>query len=333
MELYLNFHNHTILVSAKEEALIGKIRDEFHFFIQDHVTQVHTTLELIADKNPQLSSLVAVKILEQAIIYRAGSRQFIDYFDKAMTIWDHTEENVKIYSQDPDLLYELAFLAIHSLLGQQLEFRGFCRIHAVAVSLGNLNAVLMLPSKGGKSTMLTHLLKHPEVNIISDDMPLVDRLGNIHPFPSKMSLDQKPESGLLSELTWREFKRSRYPVKWTAGLSQMKDRIETQSMHHRTLLIAGFRISLGPSALVQVPKWRMIGPLIEHMIVGMGLPQIIEMFLRFKITDALKLVSHAMIRTFCAFQLIRKSRCYHFYMGPDRSGNARLVLDKLLERK
>ncbi|MBA2405169.1 MAG: hypothetical protein H0V66_10395 [Bdellovibrionales bacterium] len=333
MQLYLNFHNHIILVSSNEEATIRKLQEEFHYFVRAEASIVQTNIEIFKEIPPVLPSMVAVKILETCSIYKIGPSRYIDYRGEALTIWDKQEESVRIYSLDVDRLYEIAFLAIHSILGQELEKKGICRVHALGVSLGKVNSLVMLPSKGGKSTLLSYLLENPEVKILSDDMPLIDLTGRIHIFPSKISVDKKPEDGALAKLNWTEFVRTQYPPKWTAGLSQLKNRIETNNLHHKNLLIAGFRLSKGQSILTPVPKWKIIGPVFEHMIMGVGLPQVIEMFLNFNWTDILKLIYHSIIRSFCAFQMIRRAKCYHFYLGPDRAYNAQLLLDQMYDQQ
>lgn len=332
LQLYLDFYHHSILVSGNEVSLIEKLREEFDFFVRPEVSHLDATVELFQEVSPEIPSLVAVKILENASVYRLGQRQYIDYGD-ALAIWDQFENTVKIYSQNTERLFELGFLAIHSLLGQGLEKRGLCRVHAMAVSLGNTNAVLMLPSKGGKSTLLGQLLEHPDIKIISDDMPLIDLNGYVHAFPSKISFTARPSEGFMAGLKWSEFVRAHYPPKWTAGLAGLKDKIERESPSHQTLLIAGKRLSQGRSLLSPISKWRMTGPLLEHMIIGLGLPQIIELFLKFKWTDIFKLMGHAFVRTFCAFQVARKSKCFFFYLGPDRNQNAQLILDLLHENQ
>lgn len=333
MQLYLNFHDHIILVSTNEEALLKKFEEEFHYFVVETAQRVDTTVDLFREIPPELPPMMATKILETCSVYRLSSRQYVDYRGKALSIMDEQEAAIRIYSLDNDRLYETGFLAIHSLVGQALDKKGLCRIHALGISLRNLNAVVMLPSKGGKSTLLTHALENPEVKIISDDMPLVDFAGRIHVFPSKISMDEKPQDGPLARLRWTEFKRTIYPSKWTAGLSQIQDRIETQNIHQSTLLVAGFRLSQGQSILTRVPKWKMILPVMEHLVMGFGLPQVLEMFLKFNFTDIFKMIFHGALRSVCAFNLIRRATCYHFYMGPDRAYNAQLLLDQMYEQQ
>jgi hypothetical protein len=329
--LYLDFHHHTILVRCNESELLKKLQDEFHFFVKDNFSTPEVTIDLILETPPELPSMVASKILETATVYHLGSRQYIDYAQEALTIWERFDNKVEIFCLNQERLYELAFLAIHSLLGQQLDRDGICRLHAVAISIGHTNAIIVLPSKGGKSTLLEFFLQNPEVKIISDDMPLCDIQGRIFPFPSKISLNALPEKGPLSKLNWNEFVRTSYPPKWTASLAQMKERIELNSEKNHNILIAGLRLSSGQSLLLKVSKWKMIRPMLEHMIMGFGLPQVLEMFLSFKLTDILKLPYHAAIRTICAFQLVRKADCYYVYLGPDKELNSQIILDTIYE--
>jgi hypothetical protein len=325
--LYLTFHDHNILVKCKESTLLQKLKEEFHFFIGKSDSFPEITIELKIETSPKIPSLVAHKILDNSISYRIGDLQYLDYFGEALTIRNSDNNLFTIYSLSNDRLYELAFLTIHSVIGQTLERSGFCRIHAAAISMNQFNAIIMLPSKGGKSTLLKELITNEKVKIISDDMPISNLSGEIYPFPSKLSFDQIPASGPLSKIEWREFKRHSYPSKWTASLSSLKEKIDGSPMRNQNILIAGFRLSNGESILSPVNKFLMFKPILEHMVVGLGLPQIIEIFLNFDWRDYIKLPIHFAIRSISAFNLIRKSKCYYFYMGQDIQKNAHLILE------
>jgi hypothetical protein len=331
--LYLDFHHHIILVRCNERSLLQKLEEEFHFFKSKETSHSETVIELLIEDRPVIPSLVATKILETGIVYTLGSTHYVDYFGEAFTIWNKDRNSIQIFSKNTDRLYELAFLSIHSILGQKLDRDGLCRLHAVAVSLKHINAIVMLPSKGGKSTLLQNVINQDDIKIISDDMPLCDSQGRIYPFPSKLSLNEKPLEGSLASLHWHEFKRHHYPTKFTAGLSQLSGKIDHHPENNQNLLIAGFRLSSGQSILEEVPKWKMIKPLMEHMIIGIGLPQIIEMFLSFNSKDLIKLPYHAFKRSICAFNLALKARCFYFYMGPDKIHNAQLLMDLMNEHK
>ncbi len=331
--LYLSFYHHSILIRSNESTLVKKLQEEFHFFEKNDLKNTDYVIDLSLAPPPEIPRMVASKILEHVTIYEKDDLKYLDYSGHDLTIWNTKKKHIQIVSPDLTRLYELSFLCIHSLLGQSLERQGLCRLHALGVSIASSNAIVMLPSMGGKSTLLKELIQYPEVKIISDDTPIGDYRGRVHAFPTKISLEKIPEEGLFSTLNWSEFKRAHYPPKWTLSLSQVKERISTDSIHHKNFLFHGLRISSGQGELKKVPRWRMIKPMMEHMIMGFGLPQILEMFLNFKISDIVKLMTHGFIRAVCAFQLVRKSQCYFIFLGPDKSHNATLIRNILHESK
>lgn len=332
MAFYLDFHHHIILVKGAPASVEEKLRSEFHYFLAPD-SYPALTIELNCGILPPTPSLPVDKILETCLVYRLGKRKYVDYFGEALTIVDDDSKTISITSASEERLYELAFLTIHSRAGDLLDRAGYSRIHAMAVSYKNVNAVVMLPSKGGKSTLLTHLLENPDIKIIADDMPLVDRQGRILPFPSKISMTEKPETGELSRLRWNEFMRAHYPPKWTASLSAIPERLEIAPEKNPVLLIQGIRLSHGESLIAPAKKWQMIQPLMEHMIIGRGLPQIVEIFLDMKVTDIFKMAVHALLRTWCAMKLLLRSDTFTFYIGHDKSYNAQLLLNLLSEHE
>jgi hypothetical protein len=146
-------------------------------------------------------------------------------------------------------------------------------------------------------------------------------------------MTEKPESGELAKLNWNEFMRAHYPPKWTASLSSIPARLEISPEKNPVLLIQGVRLSHGESLIIPATKWQMISPLMEHMIIGRGLPQIIEIFLDMKFTDIFRMARHALLRTWCALALLLKSDTFIFYIGHDKSYNAQLLLNLLSEHE
>ena len=48
----------------------------------------------------------------------------------------------------------------------------------------------MLPSGGGKSTLALRALQEPGIGLISEDSPLLDRRGRLHPFPLRIGVNE-----------------------------------------------------------------------------------------------------------------------------------------------
>lgn len=332
MAFCLDFHHHIILVKGAPASVEEKLRSEFHFFLVPDAAP-EFTVEIHHAPLPQAPTLPVEKILETCLIYRMGKRKYVDYFGEALTVVDSETNSATITSTSEERLFELAFLTIHSRAGELLDRSGISRVHALAVSYKGTNALVMLPSKGGKSTLLTYLLENPDIKIIADDMPLVNSAGKILPFPTKISMTERPESGVLAGLNWNEFLRAHYPPKWTASLTSLSDRIERSPEKNPTLLINGVRLSHGESLITPATKLQMLGPLFHHMIVGEGLPQIIEIFLDMKFTDLFKMARHALLRTWCALMLLKRSQTFTFYIGHDKSYNSQLLLNLLSEHE
>lgn len=332
LQLYLSFYHHIIVVNCKEGEILERLKEEFHHFILPHPATPDSIINLNLAPPPKIPSLVASKILENGIVYHLGNLQYVDYFGEAQAVIDHEARTYLIYSESSDRLFELGFLTVHSRLGEELDLQGLARVHALGIHYKGINALIMLPSKGGKSTLLVELLKDPDIMVISDDMPMVDEKGGIHAFPSKISLDGPPVDGPLKDLYWRQFKRLHYPPKWTASLAQLSSRIKSDASQCPVLLMAGFRLSRGQGLIESVSRIKMVGPLLEHMIIGVGLPQIIELFLTFKFQDYIKLIRHAFMRSVSAFRLARRAETYHVFLGTDRSANAEMILGILREK-
>ncbi len=75
------------------------------------------------------------------------------------------------------------------------------RVHALALAVDRRAMLVLLPMGGGKSTLGAELLRHPDVQLLSDDSPLVDRAGRVHAFPLRLGLlpgHEKDDSGGVS---------------------------------------------------------------------------------------------------------------------------------------
>ncbi|MFA5582893.1 MAG: hypothetical protein WDA09_01660 [Bacteriovoracaceae bacterium] len=330
MKFFINIKHLSILTTTDEDELIKKLASEFHFFTSssDHYPQFE--IKLIKESPPKLPELVAKKILPHALIYYGQGKRYIDYQGKALII----EEGklFSIYANDSEFLFELAFLTIHSLLGDLLQELGLYRIHALAGTYNKKDFIIMLPSGGGKSTMLATLLEDPEFQIISDDSPLIDSEGRIHPFPTKISLSEIPHEGKLKNLPWNNFTRALHPPKFVLSLSHLKNQINETPQDPRPLIILGQRSTYLTPRVMKMNRLRAIKSLLENMVIGIGLPQIIEIFLKFKfIPDFYKMTYAFLKRSGAAYHLFQRSEHYEMILSQDIKANCQQIKDLIDE--
>lgn len=290
----INLLNLSIVVKTDEDTVLQKIKDEFHFFITDEKPHRKFTVHIQKEAPPKIPELIATKIFTHAVVYTYRREKFIDYHGKGHI---HQKGNsFFIYSLDEQLLFELAYITIHSLFGELAQRRGLYRIHALSGTYRKRDFILVLPSGGGKSSMLVEFLKDPEFKVISDDSPFIDGKGKIHSFPSKISLASIPENSELTDRPWQTFTRSLYPPKHTLSLSHLDNRVNIRPMDSRPMLILGVRSSYRSPVIQRLKSFEAMKVLLENMIIGVGLPQIIEIFLDFNYLSDFTKVSKAIVK-------------------------------------
>lgn len=142
--------------SSVAEAIDG-IRQDFAFFASQGTTG-GVTIDLFG-QDPPLDGLPltdARVYTPRNVVYRAGGTRYIDYHGRGLGIQDQASGNLKLYSRDPQLLYEAAYLYLLSQIGQYLDRTGLHRIHALGVVVRGRAVLVLLPMGGGKSTLGLH---------------------------------------------------------------------------------------------------------------------------------------------------------------------------------
>mgnify|MGYP006988870942 CR=1 FL=1 len=127
-------------------------------------------------------------------------------FDKEKRIAD-------VFSLDEDMLYEISYLLLHSQAGELLDLKGFHRIHCASFSYNDEIYICILPQGGGKSTLLMNLLKSDKIKLLSDDTPIIDRSGNIYPFPIRIGICNDCDINYIPDNFITTFNRRKFGLK------------------------------------------------------------------------------------------------------------------------
>src|SRR6185312_14524896 len=95
--------------SSTAEPLEG-LKEDFAFF-QTNRAEEGVKLELFDEEPPRqdLPSTDACVYTPRNVVYRSDGKRYIDYHGRALGIQDETNGNLKLYSRDPNLLYEAAY--------------------------------------------------------------------------------------------------------------------------------------------------------------------------------------------------------------------------------
>lgn len=307
---------------------MGMLETEFSFFRSEVATPwFQVVLHHTAPPFEKLPQKPANNITTNALTYDCDDVRWNDFHGEALSRYDYQKKIGEIWCGDVDFLHELAYLLILSLTGKALDQRGFHKVHACGIRYKGRDILVMLPSMGGKTSLFLELATHPGVSLLSDDTPLISPAGVVLPFPLRLGIERIPPS-LKGEFP--VFKRKHYTPKFLVPLSALAAPL-AQGAGSSTVLVFGYRSPFKSPVVSRISPWRSWQGLLQHMVVGLGLPMVIEYFVRHTPGDWLKLIGIALRRARAALRLLQRSESWNLYLSDDHRANARALL-RLVDR-
>jgi hypothetical protein len=312
------------LMGAPEEAIEG-VSQDFAFFAAPAST-ANATVELYDQDPPQdsLPATDAVVYTPRNVVYRGEGRRYIDYHGRALGVQEERTGNLKLYSRDPNLSYEAAYLYLLSQIGQYLDRRGMHRIHALGVEIRNRAVLILLPTGGGKSTLGLHLMKYPEVRILSDDSPFLDRQGRSFAYPLRIGLLPGSEDSVPPQHR-RVIQRMEFGTKHSVNYTFFKDRVCARA--DPGLVLLGARTLQRDCRIEELGTLAGLRACLANCVVGVGIFQGLEFILQSSAWELIKHFGTGVSRFRNSAQLVRRSRVCRVHLGVDPDLNARTVLD------
>jgi hypothetical protein len=335
-KLNLNIYDYTVLINSDEVSVIDNLKQDFSNFISKDSQK--TMLVIDINKTSELATIIprdlkASKQSQNSITYDVGPLRYNDFYGKGISLFNYKEERAQIYYTQINQLHEMIYLLILSRSGKYMDRNGLHKIHACAVNKNDMNLVLMMPSKGGKTTTFIELLKDNDMNIISDDTPVVNIRGELKSFSLRLGVENKnilrASFPYIAEKDIYNFERVHYSCKYLLATTKLRNKI---NVSQNTILIAGFRSTNTEPKIYSVSKISMYKELITHMVIGIGLPMIIEYFLENSIRDSIRNVKILVSRNLSAFRLLMKSECYFLETSSNIKSNTELIKKLLNER-
>lgn len=332
--LWLNFYGEIVLLSSEWIEVVNLIEKDFSMFKSAACEKNHLSIEVFKThpsnvKIPQVSSRMQSL---NSITYQVRNIRYNDYYGNLLSIFDYNDESAKIYSEQIEKTHEVLYLLILSRIGKKLDIRGLHKLHAFAVSYGDIALVCMMPMRGGKSTLLLEMLKYPDIKMISDDIPLVTRQGEVLPFPIKIGVNHFSGEIEVNEPEKNVYKllREHYGEKTFISLNGLPERIEKiDKKFKKVILIEALRFNSDESQLRPESGLRVFVGLFKHGVIGIGLPMIIEYFWEFGIKDFF-IKTYIFISRFLSFSVLAiKATNYRLSLGRKPQNAALLLYEKL----
>ena len=323
-----SFYGATVSVETGDEELLRRVSDDFSVFAAEAPTRGREHLSIRASlRRPDydaLPPLTATVYTPRNICYSEGDVTYIDYFGRALALYDRRLRSLDVSCEDLDLLHEIVYLTILSRVSETLERDGLHRIHAFGLQSGGEAALFLMPSGGGKTTLtLGFLGLGAPWRLISEDSPFVDRKGRVHPFPLRIGvLGTQPPPFPAEHVTF--IRRMEFEPKHLVSLAAFGDCLATGASAPRFLFVG--KRSLGRGCTIRaVGKRTGWKALVEGMIVGVGLYQGVEFLLRTSVLDLFALAGIGLSRVRAAWALLRRSEVHVVELGRDGAVNVETV--------
>lgn len=322
-----DIHGYRVRIVCAVESVLSGLADDFAFFAVSGSPD-ESVVELVSEtpRYEPWADAKASAYTPRNVAYRLHGKTVIDYSGRGLGIHDTQTGDFRLASLDHDLLYEAAYLFLLSQSGEALDRVHLHRIHALGVSVNGRAALVLLPMGGGKSTLGSALLEHPEVKILSDDSPLVDREGNLHAFPLRIGLLPNAVSRIPADQL-RTIQRMEFGPKMLVNYKYFADRVVASAAPGLVLLgerSLDMECSLRPASLAA--SWKSVT---ANCVVGMGLFQGMEFLFGRSAGEMAEKAAVVGSRAAACRRLLARSGVYHLRMGRDIERNAATVLEAL----
>jgi hypothetical protein len=336
-ELYLNFYNFKITLKCESEKIINLIKKDFHYFVVSEISESNLEIEaLIKDSIEDVIpvGLISKKQNSRAITFQEGDLRYNFFYGKAVSVVNYKTSKVKVFSKTEGYLHELLYLVILSRQTKFHDINGLHKVHAFGITKYKNNLIGMMDSKGGKTTLFTYFIDQEGVDIISDDTPFIDFWGRVNPFPIRVGFElnsySKERLIKYKDLAYH-FDREEYDAKKLIDILEFQNKISENTKLNRNILFQGIRINEKEScSYKKISKLKMLRYLQKNMIVGVGLPMVLEYYLESSFQDKIRNIKILFSRIFAAVNLLLKSDCYEVYIGFNPQKNYE-KLNELLE--
>ncbi|MGD0008529.1 MAG: hypothetical protein ABSE93_08305 [Terriglobia bacterium] len=326
--VFLDIYGYRVAIRSSLCPVLENLAQDFAFFRTEAEPADSHTIELLEGDPPydKISDAKAVVYTPRNVSYRSGTSTIIDYSGHALGIHEPANKSFRLFSREPDFLYEAAYLFLLSQAGEALDAQHLHRVHALGISIGDSAALVLLPMGGGKSTMAASLLRYGEIGLLSDDSPLIDGQGDLHAFPLRLGILPGSEGAIPPEHL-RRINRMEFGTKILVNYSYFAGRVRPRATPR--LVFLGERSLAKSCSIRPATTGAALRAMIANCVVGLGLFQGMEFVFQRGPGEVFKKAIVAWARLRASWHMLRRSRSYHLVLGRDPEANARMIFDLL----
>jgi hypothetical protein len=326
-----HFYGLDLRLQSGDKGVVENVRRDFSYFeAQVNIPQVNIE---VFEKSPPFGSLPDLKASVYAtnyICYRRDGDIFTDYFGQGLRVFNHQTNNYQIFSESAALRHEISYLTILSAVGQFLDSKHIHRVHALGVSQNGKAILVLLPMRGGKTTLALQLLQSGQVKLLSEDSPLITQRGEVLPFPLRIGVVPDGELNIPAKYL-RTMNMMEFGSKILIDIGYFADKISSACQPGVVLLgerALGYESRIEPASRLSAGKEFM-----KNAVVGLGLHQGIEYLLGRSLWETLGKTGLFFSRLNSSLKVISRSKVYRYVLGHDPERNHQVLLDFLQNLK
>jgi hypothetical protein len=322
-----NFYGFDLALHSNSVSVVEGIRRDFRYFENSSGKPV-VNID-VRDESPVYSSLPDLRASTYTmdyIVYRKHNEIYTDYHGKGLRVWDRLNGRYRIYSENSDLRHEIAYLTILSSVGQYLDSKHIHRVHALGVSQNGKAILILLPEKGGKTTLALSLIKSGKFKLLSEDSPLISSHGEMLPFPLRMGILPGGEQDIPAQYLYKA-NFQRVGTKIMVDLDYFADKVSVASRPWMVFL--GERVLGNESRIIPAGKLKATKEFIKNSVIGLGLHQGLEYLLGGSIWETIGKSALAWSRLNNSLKVLNRSQAYWYQIGHDFEKNIRVLTDFL----
>jgi hypothetical protein len=325
--VHFNLYGLKVELQSDDKSTVEGILRDFRYFespsdapdVRIEVFNEHPDFNTLPDITASIYSVNYVS-------YQGDKEIFSDYHGRGLRIFDPEKNHYRIYSTDSDLRHEITYLSMLSATGRFLDSRHIHRVHGLGVCRNGKAIVILLPEKGGKTTIALELLRSGEVGLLSEDSPLINRHGEVLPFPLRLGILPGGESDIPVEYLY-EVSFTRVGTKILVDPNYFKDKIA--SACKAGIILIGERTLGVESKIEPVSRSRAVKELVKNSVIGLGLHQGLEYLLGRSLWQTLGRIGLAVSRFYNCLALVNGCRTYRYFIGHDTRANVNTLLEFL----
>lgn len=320
--IFLDVYGLRARIAGDWPDVVDDLGRDFAWFRNESDTvdcSIEVTVQQRAPDFDSFGALPAAFVTPRNVVYHDGDTTVVDYFGRAVSVLDRRRGRITIQGKSAQLVHEAAYLFLLSRIGEHLDSLGLVRLHGLGLSGKDGAVAVMLPSGGGKSTLALRALQDDGCRLLSEDSPLIDRRGDVHPFPLRIGVNET-DAALLPDHHVRRLERMEFHPKLALEIDAFSERIDPQARPLRHLVI-GCR-TLGHAAwLERIPRRAALAPLLREAVVGVGIYQGMEFVLQRGFRDVGGKLGTVATRAACAAAALRHAHVWRYWIGRDHERN------------